>query len=340
MNKLELKYFPYTLKLTEPFNTSEGQINERHGLIIKLSGKSGISGIGDTAPFPEFGSESLEDSVRTLENLNLEIKIDLDNILKSLDSVLRDFKDFPSLRHGLEQALLNLICKEKKITLNYLLGRKSLKIIDVNAVLGILPPEKLVQSARKYFNDGFSTLKLKIGRTSFNEDLECIKELKKISRNLKIRLDVNGKWNLDGAKENIEKLEPYELEFIEQPVKSLNEFIKLKESTVIPLAADESVRSIEDADEFIRKKAAAILVLKPMMIGGIIPTLRIIDQASENGIKTVISSSFESAVGKSFAVFTASLIRENIAHGLSAAAYFEKDIFEDPYPVKNGKIFL
>ncbi len=340
MNKIELTYFPYTLKFTEPFITAKGQINERNGFIIKLKGDSGISGTGDAAPFPDYGSESIKDAARALENFNLEIKIDLDNLFTSLDSVLHDFKDLPSIRHGLEQALLNLICKEKNITLNDLLRRKSNSIINVNAVLGLMPPEQAVQSAQKFIEDGYSTIKLKVGRSSFNEDLECIEGIRKINGNLKIRADVNGRWNLREARENIKRLERYELEFIEQPVKSFDEFIKLKGTSEIPLAADESVRSFDDADDFIRKKAADILVLKPMMIGGIIPTLKIIDRASDNGLRTVISSSFESAVGKSFAVFAASLIRENIAHGLSTAGYYEKDLYEDPYPVSDGKIFL
>ncbi len=341
MNKVELTYSPYTIKLSKPFLTYKGLIKERHGFILRLSDQTGNSGIGDVAPFPEFGSESLHESIRKLENIKLDIKIDLDNIEKSIDLLLRQFESLPSLRHGLEQALLNLICKEKEITLNHLLGRNSLKIININAIIGLMSPKESASAAEKFLGEGYSCIKLKIGRQSFKDDLECIEEIKQcIDDKLKIRLDVNGKWNSHEAIENINALEPYKIEYLEQPVNKLEDFIQLKAISRIPIAADESIRSIKDADNFIDNNAAGILILKPMMIGGLIPTLRIIDKALEKGIKTVISSSFESVIGRSFAVFAASLVHENIAHGLSTAGHFKEDLYKDPYPVRDGKIFL
>ena len=130
------------------------------------------------------------------------------------------------------------------------------------------------------------------------------------------------------------------MEYVEQPVNGLDNFIKLKSKTVVPLAVDESIRTIKDAAEFIQNKAAAVLVLKPMMLGGIIPVLKIKNLAGQNGIKVVITSSFESVVGRAMAVFAASTVKEELAHGLATEKYFEKDLFTDPYPVKNGIISL
>ncbi len=341
MIKIELTYSPYNIKLSKPFSTSRGEIKERLGIIVKLKDINGNTGIGDAAPFPEFGSESLEDTAKRLENMKLEIKIDLDNVEKSIDLTLHPFDSLPSLRSGLEQALLNLICKAKGITLNQLLGRSSLKLLNINAVLGIMTPMKSAEAAAEYLSKGYSCLKLKIGRRSFFDDLECLKAVKKqVNESLRIRVDVNGKWNIDEAIEYSNALEEFNLEFIEQPVSRLEDFIKLKGKTNIPIAADESIRSIKDANSFMENKASDILILKPMMIGGIIPALKIIEKASKRGIGSVISSSFESVVGRSFAVFLASLVHENIAHGLSTAGYFKEDLFEDPFPIRDGKIFL
>jgi O-succinylbenzoate synthase len=82
------------------------------------------------------------------------------------------------------------------------------------------------------------------------------------------------------------------------------------------------------------------LILKPMMLGGIINTMKIVDMAKKNKIKTVITSSFESAVGRSFAILAASFLKDETAHGLGTAEYFEKDLVEDPYTVKDGIISL
>jgi O-succinylbenzoate synthase len=114
----------------------------------------------------------------------------------------------------------------------------------------------------------------------------------------------------------------------------------LKNKTGVPLAVDESIRTIKDAVEFIQHKAVSFVILKPMMLGGIIPVLNIKNFAEQNGLKVVITSSFESVVGRSMAIFAASTVKEQLAHGLATGNYFEKDLFADPYPVKNGMISL
>ena len=75
-----------------------------------------------------------------------------------------------------------------------------------------------------------------------------------------------------------------------------------------------------------------------MMLGGLIPTLEIIELAERNNVIPVVTSSFESAVGRANAVIAASIVNSDIAHGLSVSRYFEADIGEDKYPVANGNI--
>ncbi len=188
---------------------------------------------------------------------------------------------------------------------------------------------------------GYKTIKVKIGRDNFDEDYNCLKAVRKSCGNeIKIRADVNGKWKLNEAIKNLHALEEFNLEYVEQPVNTLNDFVKLSQNTKISLAADESIRSAKDAEKFISNKAASVLVLKPMMLGGIIPTLRILNMAEVAGIKTVITTSFESIIGRASAVFAASLVKEDIAHGLATDHYFENDLVSNPYPVSAGKIVL
>jgi L-alanine-DL-glutamate epimerase-like enolase superfamily enzyme len=56
------------------------------------------------------------------------------------------------------------------------------------------------------------------------------------------------------------------IEYAEQPVNTLEEYIQLKKETSIPLAPDESIRSLDDAKRFIENDAADYMILKPMML--------------------------------------------------------------------------
>ena len=341
MNQIGLTYLPYSLKFKKPFETANKIFTERKGFIITIKDSKNIKGFGDAAPLPEFGTESFKDDEIFLKEFKLNLKIDLNNFEDSLLENLAQIEKYPSLRHGFEQAFLNYVCSKTNISLNELLNRESSKNINVNGVIGIDSIKDTLKVAKDMLNIGYKTLKVKVGRKNFEDDFKTIEEIRNIAGpGINLRIDANSKWNYEGAKKVLKRLEKFNIEYCEQPVSKSINFIRLKEQTSIPLAADESIRSFKDANDFLTTKAAAVLILKPMILGGIINTMKIADLAKKEKIKVVISSSFESAIGRSFAILAASFIKDETAHGLGTAELFEKDLVEDPYPVKNGSISL
>ena len=341
MKNLELTYSPYNLKLKSAFETAHRRINVRKGFIISVKNSNGVEGLGDAAPFTEIGSESFKETENALKNIRLDLKIELTNIHESFKELLKDYDSLPSLRHGIEQALLNLICKEKKITIDKLLKLNLKKNIIVNAAIGFLSIEETIKKIKDLIGNGFKTLKIKTGRENFEDDYDCIKAVReKFGNDIKLRIDANGKWDLKYAVNNLNRLGKFNLEYAEQPVNSLDDFIKLKSETSVPLASDESIRTKNAAEEFITKYAVNYLILKPMIIGGLLPTLEIIELTEKNNIAPVISSSFESAIGKANAVIAAASVKNKISHGLAIADNFSNELIHDPFPVKDGKIIL
>lgn len=341
MKDLKLTYSPYTLKLKKSFFTARTEIKERRGFILRLTDADGFEGIGDCCPFPEFGSESIEDVENVVSDFKLKVIINETEIEKSINNCLLNYNKLPALRHGLEQAIINIICNKNKTTIDNLLNLKLKKRVNVNAAIGFLNVEESVKAARNHIEKGFTTIKLKIGRSNFEEDLSVIKLIREtFGENIKLRIDSNGNWNLEEAIINLRALEQFDIEYAEQPVNNLSDYIKLKKKTNIPLAPDESIRSVKDAKEFIKSGAVSYLILKPMMIGGMLPTLEIIKQALTENIIPVITSSFESAVGKTNAVIAAASVKANVAHGLGVADHFINTITNDPFPIKSGKIIL
>lgn len=341
MKNLELTYSPYNLKLTKPFLTSKGEISFRKGFVISLKGSSQAEGIGDAAPLPEFGSESYEEDEKALENIKLNLKLDLNNLIPSVEESLADFNHLPALRSGIEQALLNLICIERKTTLSDLFNKPVAKIISINGIIGLINPDEAVNDAKKLKSDGYRTIKVKVGRNNFEEDLKILKNIRDvIGKNLNIRIDANGKWDVIQAVDNLKQIEPLDIEYVEQPVLDIKDFPQLKKNTSVSLAADESVRTYEDALNIIKNNFADALILKPMMLGGLTTALRIIDEAEKNNLKVVITSSFETSIGRSIAVFAAGILKKQTAHGLGVADYFQNWIVNDPFPINNGMIKL
>lgn len=341
MNEVELTFSPYTIRLKTPFETSKWIVSERKGFIITLKSESEKTGIGDAAPFPELGSESFEETEEALSKVELKINIDLNDIRKSLKYTLRNYEAFPALRHGLEQALVNLICIEKDTTINELLKFNLKKEIYVNASIGFLSPSDAVLKTRDFRAGGFNTIKIKVGRENFNDDLAVVKAVRDANgSNVKIRVDVNGKWNLEQAVQNLNRLREFNIEFAAQPVNSVEDFIELRKHTSIKIAADESIRNLISARTFINNKAVDMIIIKPMLTGGLIPALEMAELAEKNNIIPVLTSSLESAIGKSNVVIAAASVKPDIAHGIAESNYYEQDIAEDRFPVVSGKIRL
>ena len=147
MNKLELKYHPYELKLSTPFETSKGKISTRKGFIISLKSSSGKIGIGDVCPLSDFGSETYEEAEKKINNLNIEVNVEISDFKNSLKTLLTDYNSLPSLHHGLEQAIINLICSEQETSVSQLLNLKLKKEIKVNAAIGFLKSREAVISS-------------------------------------------------------------------------------------------------------------------------------------------------------------------------------------------------
>ncbi|MGE5351211.1 MAG: o-succinylbenzoate synthase [Acidobacteriota bacterium] len=341
MKPPEIKYIPYDIKLNEPFLTSGGLIKSRKGFFIAISLSENETALGEAAPLPEFGSESYSEAENALQSLpglsrGKSVLFEPEVFQKKLEAL----DAFPALRHGLEQAWLSYRALNEKTSLDGLLNVKLKDKIQVNGLIGLLSPEEVLLRARVLFNEGFTTLKLKAGRDSFSLDKKSAGLLREhFGSKISIRMDVNGKWSLPEALKNIKELEEFSPEYIEQPVAGKEDFFRLVNESKVPLAADEIIRSTGDALEVLEKAPGAYLILKPMMLGGITETLKIIKDAEASGIKTVISSSFETSVGRSAAIFLAAAASDvSIAHGLGTKGFLEGEPYCDPFEIKDGAI--
>jgi L-rhamnonate dehydratase len=89
---------------------------------------------------------------------------------------------------------------------------------------------------------------------------------------VKIRADANGAWTVGTAKRQLRKLEPFDLEYIEQPLplEDLAGHAHLRQTCGIPIALDESAYTLQDVHAIIAAGAADVLVLDPHEAGGLI----------------------------------------------------------------------
>jgi len=207
--------------------------------------------------------------------------------------------------------------------------------IAINATLPIVEPN-LVRGILDRFA-GSTTAKIKVD--DFEKGSLVVAEVLEINPEMKIRLDVNGGWDVDQA---ISNLLEYHLRFgnvfdyVEQPCLTIEELAVVKPEVPIRIAADESIRKNLGADFTDFSKFADVAILKWQPVGGFAAAHMI---ASEIGLPVVISSALETGIGISHGLALAASFKENsLACGLGTVALFEGDICSPATLVENGYI--
>jgi o-succinylbenzoate synthase len=334
MKVKNVTYSKYKYPFITPILTSKSTLNFREGIILKLETEEGYFSFGEASPLPDFGSESIEEAEACLKKI---VGLMSSNILpKNFEKVepwLNDFRLTPTIRFAFEQALFELFLKNTSIQMNY----NSEANIPVNALLNIKTKEITLNEVSEKINNSFDTIKFKTGVNSFENEFEVLKEVRKQFPELKLRLDVNGKWDIETALKSFSKLEELNIEYVEQPVKNLEDLIHVTKNSSVPIAADESVRTIEDATRIIKNGSIKFLVIKPMLLGGFFNTKKILELA-KGKCEIIISSSLETNLGFRFLTFIASQCDLKIAHGLSTSNLFKNDEAQNFFPLEDGRI--
>ena len=209
--------------------------------------------------------------------------------------------------------------------------------IPINATVPASNDESEIEQILSWY-PGVDTVKIKVG-TGIQEDLVRIAVVRKHLPKAKIRIDVNGSWSVKEALLNVNAINEVTgdlLEYVEQPVNSLDELKQLKEGMRVDLkiAGDEVLRKAKDSFAISLDGAIDILMLKVSPLGGI---KRAMDLASHHKLPVVISSALESAVGISYGLALAARVPNlDYACGLGTSALFNQDISD--IPIVNGAI--
>ena len=141
---------------------------------------------------------------------------------------------------------------------------------------------------------------------------------------------------MSDAERHIRELDRFDLEYIEQPVATLEEMIELRLRVGVPLAADESLRTADDPVRAARAGGADILVLKVQPLGGV---KRCLEIAAAAGLPCVVSSALETSVGIAAGIALAAALPElPYACGLGTVPLLERDVVADPLVPVRGKL--
>lgn len=186
---------------------------------------------------------------------------------------------------------------------------------------------------------GHRAVKVKVGTGDLGADVSRVAAVRDaVGPHVAVRLDANGAWSIEEAVTALARLARYDLELVEQPVASLEDLARLRARVGVPLAADECIRSVDDARRLADLGAADAVVLKVQPLGGVKTALAVAEAA---GVPAIVSSMFESSVGLAAGLALAAALPElPWACGLATATLLAADVVADPLVAVGGFIGL
>ena len=310
---------PYALPFRKPYVTARGALERREMALLRLRDEEGTVGLGEAVPLSLRGGATLAHVVAELEALEEHESFD--------EAMLRNRAAGLSApaRCAALTALADLRGRRAAAEQGEAAG-ESIPPVRCNASLVAGEPAAVAAEAERWAAEGFGSFKLKLGTGDDVAQVRAVREA--LGPGARIRIDVNGSWDLETAKRRLAELEPFDLELAEQPVATLEEAAELAPATTIPIAADESVESRADAVRAFELGACAMTGIKLSKVGGPEAAIEIAEV-----LPAYLTSALDGPVGIAAAAQVAATLGSQgerpgtgLAHGLATQRLFASTI--------------
>ena len=335
---LQAKITPHKFQFITPGGTSRGVLTTKDSWYIQIIDKNypEIVGIGECSILPKLSIDDKPEYVDKLkevcENIN-EYKLDFQESLK----------EWPSIRFGVEMALLDLQNggKRKIFDSDFYSGQSN---ISINGLIWMGDVEYMKTQISQKLQEGFNCIKIKIGALNFDKEINLIKEIRSIYsvNKIEIRVDANGAFSVDEAIDKMQQLYDLDIHSIEQPIKSnqWKEMAQICKKSPLPVALDEEligIHSREKKYDLLAQINPAYIILKPSLLGGFKASEEWIEIAQELNIGWWATSALEGNIGLSAIAQWTSIQDNNMPQGLGTGKVFSNNI-SSPLVVENGHL--
>ena len=330
---VSFRWRSFKLPMRHRFEAAHGALEDNPGVLIELTDAHGNCGVGEASPMPSLGAGTVDDVIALIEEHGTALL---------QGATLPDGPGVASLRCAIDVATLDLEGRAKGRSIASLLAEEPAEWVQSNAVIGGGPPTEVARFGREAELAGYTVLKVKVGVQSAEEDVRRISALREACTDAVIRLDANGAWDEDTANEAIHALYPLGIELIEQPTPAtdVDMLARIHAEAPMRIAADESVFDPGALERILEVRATDLLVLKPMMLGGLRPALQVAQRAAETGIGAFVTTTFDSSIGTAASLQLAAALPADAAHGLATGELLGDDVTTRTLLPQDGRMLL
>ena len=310
MKITEIRLGKISVPLRVPFKTALRSVSSVEDVIVEIHTDTGAVGYGEAPPTGAITGDTTGAIIGALQDHIIKTLVgrdvdDFEDVMKALNSCI--VKN-TSAKAAADMALWDLYGQLYKLPVYKLLGGSRNKIIT-DITISVNPPEEMARDAINAIERGYDCLKVKVGADPSLDVARLAAVRQAVGDKACIRIDANQAWTPKQAVKLLNQMQDkgLDIEFVEQPVKA-HDFEGLKyvtERSYVPVLADESVFSPEDALKIMQMGAADLVNIKLMKCGGIYNALKIASAAEVYGVECMIGCMLEAKVSVNAAVHLA-----------------------------------
>jgi O-succinylbenzoate synthase len=161
------------------------------------------------------------------------------------------------------------------------------------------------------------------------QDIEYVRAVREaLGATVDIMADANSAYTLRDV-DHLAQLDEFGLVMLEQPLgeDDLVRHATLQRRMTTPICLDESITSVDRAEDMITLRSGRIINIKPGRVGGFSVSKAIHDVAAQVGMPVWCGGMLESGIGRAYNVALASLPNFSLPGDLSPSArYWARDI--------------
>jgi O-succinylbenzoate synthase len=259
---------------------------------------------------------------------------------EDVHGILRPILGYPMAKAALEMALLDAELKHDGISWAQYFGA-SHDLVPSGVSVGIPADDSmatLIEEVGSYVDSGYVRIKLKIQP---GWDIEAVREVRRLWPDIPLQVDANQAYTRDSLK-HLAKLDEFNLLLIEQPLREediLGHSMMVK-GMLTPICLDETVISLDVAQQCIDLKACDIINIKPGRVGGYIEAKKIHDLCLKRDIPVWCGGMLETGIGRAANIAMAALPGYTIVGDISESARFYKTDITEPFVLHNGHMHV
>jgi muconate cycloisomerase len=259
--------------------------------------------------------------------------------------LIRHRMDINIARSEVAKGLLDMACYDLmgRITgrsASDFMGGRVLEKVPLAALIPLADPEKMVELAVFFHEEGYRSFRLKLGR-SINDDVQTMALMREtLGPEIKIRVDYNQAYTRAAtAIRAIKAIEPYGLDYAEQPVRN-GDYLGMaavQKRVDTPLMAHEDCFSLTDIATLIELQAIGVVGLNPERPGGVTAALRALDYAEMRGLGAVLHSQ-PLGIASAMLIHLAAARHYQLGHAteLFGQVMIEDDLITEPIDYSGG----